>query len=185
MLDAWHLSELAKTSSCVRCIYALVACIYNRLTVWMVRTLHSTTAVLLIIGVTLAASDVSRLLCEYQCAEPTVHKHDDSEASNPSGAAVVTEHQHHEGNGSSGDKGLNHVTASTSHHSDCGAIDSLTVANPQQVNTLPAQASGATASTTGQYIGLADSLIADTHPLGSSSHSPPGTPVEPFTTLRI
>jgi hypothetical protein len=179
VLDAWHLSELAKTSSCVRCIYALVACIYNRLPLRMGRTLHSTTAVLLIIGVTLAASDVSRLLCEYQCAEPT-------EASNPSGAAVVTEHQHHEdSNGSSGDKGLNHVTASTSHHSDCGAIDSLTVANPQQVNTLPAQASGATASTTGQYIGLADSLIADTHPLGSSSHSPPGTPVEPFTTLRI
>lgn len=152
-------------------------------TVWMVRkTLQDVVVVLLLIGVVFAASDASRLVCEYQCAESADHRHAVPEANGSVDLGTAVHHHDHDTPLTS-DSAI--VSSRSTHGNDCGPVDSIIVGINQQITNLTAPVPHTAANPVVTGAGIVNTLSTDANLPGLQSHGPPLVPLGSFTTLRI
>lgn len=150
------------------------------------RVRQSAVALLLVIGVTMIASDASRLLCEYLCAEAVDHEHVSRETSDSRSSSEATfPSNNHARDISPEFSSTEIVFAASDHDGDCGPIDPITVANNQQGTAQDTQSLNTTAVVVFGCGASNNTALTDAAVFGSPPHSPPELALAARISLRI
>lgn len=143
-------------------------------------------ALFLVVGVMIVASDASRLVCEYLCAEAVHHEHARGEvggsASNSEDAFPLPDHVHYISSISSSTE---MVVAASERHTDCGPIDSITVATSQQATLVATPSLNTTAVVVFGCGASNNTALTGATLFGSPPHSPPKVLLAAPISLRI